>query len=450
MMQQMMRLLVLLMLAPGWLLAAVNQGSVARLGQDLTPVGAERQGNGSDISDWTGGLPQQKGPWATAFHPDPYQNDMPIARIHAGNLEQYKDRLAAGQIALLQRFPDLYLNVYPSHRSASYPQRVYDALRNNASNATLLPYGAGVEGALVSSPFPMPTSGLEVIWNHTLRYRGESVAFRSVTSLITENGDRMDTLRDYRYFFKYSQPDMMFQQLDNTVFYLIRETLAPAQMAGTMTLVHEPLDQIRSPRKSWVYVAGQRRLRRTPDLAYDTPDISTQSLRTVDQVDIYNGAPDRFDWQLLGKQEMYIPYNAYTLHQGDLKVDDILHKHHLNPSLLRYEAHRVWVVEARLREGISHKFKRRRYYLDEDSWQIVYAEEYDHQDQLQQVLEAHLINYYDVPLMYPTLEVTYDLSSGRYYAEGLDNEQAAAPDFFTNDIRESDFSPSSVRRDARR
>lgn len=449
-MRQFMQLLVLLMLVPGWVSAGVNRDAVVRLDQDLTPVGAERQGNGSDIPGWSGGLPRQAGPWPEGFHPDPFASEMPVLRISAANLEKHRERLSAGQIALLQRFPDFYLNIYSSHRSASYPPSVYDALRHNAANTRLLPYGAGVDGAIMTSPFPMPTSGIEAIWNHTLRYRGETVSFRSVTSLITENGDRMDTLRDYRYFFKYSQPGMTQEKLDNTVFYLIRETLAPAQLAGTLTLVHEPMDQIRAPRKSWIYVAGQRRLRRTPDLAYDTPDASTQALRTVDQVDIFNGAPDRFDWHLLGKQEMYIPYNAYPVHQGGITLDTILQNQHPNPALLRYEAHRVWIVEARLREGVGHKYSRRRYYLDEDSWQIVYAEEYDQKDQLQQVLEAHLINYYDVPMMYPTLEVTYDLSSGRYYVEGLDNEQDAAPDFFTNGIRESDFSTNAVRRDARR
>jgi hypothetical protein len=444
------RYFLLIVLMPEIALAAVKEETAARLETDLTPVGAERAGNGSDIPAWSGGLPVDKGPWPDGFHTDPYASDLPVLVINASNMEQYSQRLSAGQQALLQRFPDLYLNIYPTHRSASYPDYVYQAVHQNALGAQLLPFGSGVTGAVMSSPFPVPDNALEVIWNHTLRFRGQTVSYRSVSSLVTENGDHMDTLREYRYFFKYSETGMTPDKLDNTVFFLTRETLSPPQQAGTMTLVHEPLDQISSPRKSWIYIPGQRRLRRTPDLAYDTPDPNTQSLRTIDQVDMFNGSPDHYDWSLIGKQELYIPYNAYPLHRGGIAIDKILQPHHLNPALLRYEAHRVWVIEARLRESVRHKYQHRRYYLDEDSWQIVYAEEYDSHGQLQQISEAHVINYYDVPLIMSTLEVTYDLSSGQYYVEGLDNEQKSSFDFFDSDIRESDFSTSAVRRDSKR
>ena len=162
---------------------------------------------------------------------------------------------------------------------------------------------------------------------------------------------------------------------------------------------------------------------------------------------MFNGAPDYYDWALIGKREMYIPYNAYRLHQGNLSLDSILGAQHINPSLLRYEAHRVWVVEATLRVGFSHRYNKRRYYFDEDTWAIIYAEEYDEDGQLWQVSEAHMINYYDVPLMYSTLEVTYDLKDGRYYAEGLDNERNRTLDFSKN-LKERDFSPTAVRRQA--
>merc|ERR1712000_714113 len=154
-------------------------------------------------------------------------------------------------------------------------------------------------------------------------------------------------------------------------------------------------------------------------------------------------------WELKGKQEIYIPYNAYKVHQGNVKLDDILMDHHINPALLRYEAHRVWVIEAKLRVGYSHRYSTRRYYVDEDSWSIVYAEEYDEDGKLWEVTEAHVINYYEVPVVYTTLEVTYDLEDGRYYAEGLDNERDSTMNF-SYDLSERDFSPSAVRREAKR
>ena len=237
--------------------------------------------------------------------------------------------------------------------------------------------------------------------------------------------------------------------MNNKIFFLKRKTLAPSRIAGGITLVHETLDQIRSPRKSWIYVPGQRRVRRTPDLNHDTPDGATNSLRTVDQVDMFNGAPDYYDWKLIGKQEMYIPYNAYSLNSPELTVEDITGPAHLNPQHLRYEAHRVWVVEANLRLGFSHRYAKRRYYFDEDSWTIVYAEEYDEDGKLWQFTESHVINYYDVPMIFTTLESTYDFKDNTYYVEGIDNDRSSSFDF-TGNFSKKEFTTSAVRREAKR
>ena len=436
--------LLLLPVAAG---ASVSPQEAARLGKDLTPVGAEKAGNGRDIPAWTGGLPKDTSHVPGAFHKDPFAGDKSQLRITAANAAQHRERLTDGQMALLKRFPDLYFEVYPTRRSASYPQYVYDGIKVNATRAELMKYGSGVTGATMSSPFPIPKEGLEVLWNHTLRFRGHSLGYSAVASSVTANGQRMDALREYQYFMSFSVPGAKPQDLDNKIFFLKRKTLSPAKLAGSITLVHETLDQVQSPRTSWIYMPGQRRLRRTPDLAYDTADINTDSIRTIDQVDMFNGAPDYYEWKLQGKREIYIPYNAYQVHQGSLKLNDILLAQHVNPQHLRYEAHRVWVVEATLRIGYSHRYAKRRYYVDEDSWSIVYAEEFDADGELLQVSEAHTINYYDMPLVFPTLEVTYDLENRRYYAEGLDNERGSTINF-SLDFDPNDFSPNAIRREA--
>lgn len=429
--------------------AALSDVEVERLGQDLTPVGAEKLGNGDDIPAWRGGLKKDESLKPGEFHPDPFRADQPLFRITAANIDQHQERLSHGQQVLLKTFPDLFFEVYPSRRSASYPDYVYQAVKDNASSAELLKYGSGVTGATMSSPFPMPQNGLEVLWNHTLRFRGHSFSFSDYTASVLKSGNRSDTLRDHQYFFNYSVPGISPEDLDNKIFFLKRKTLAPSNLAGRIALVHETLDQVRSPRKSWLYVPGQRRLRRTPDLSYDSPDESTNSVRTVDQVDMYNGAPDYYNWKLIGKQELYIPYNAYKLHQGDLTNDEILLEKHINSGLLRYEPHRVWVIEATLRVGFDHKYAKRRYYVDEDSWSIVVAEEYSESGELLQVTEAHTINFYDIQLVYPTMEVTYDLEDGGYFAEGLDNERGSTLNF-SESYTKRNFSTGTVRREARR
>lgn len=426
-----------------------EEAKMKSLAEDLTPIGAERLGNGKDIPSWTGGLVQDKSHKSGDFHSNPFVEDKPLFIINHENVDDHKDRLSFGSQQLLKTFPSMEMPIYKTHRSASYPDYVYQGVKENMKTASLLKYGAGVKGARISSPFPVPENGLEVLWNHTLRFRGQSINYEASTVTVNEAGSRSVTLLEYKYYLGYSDPELSTADLNNKIFFLKRKTLAPSSKAGGITLVHETLDQVRSPRKSWVYVPGQRRIRRTPDLNHDTPDSSTNSLRTVDQVDMFNGSPTYYNWELIGKQEMYIPYNSYALHAENLTVEDITGPEHLNPNLLRYEAHRVWVVEATLRLGMQHRYAKRRYYFDEDSWSIVYAEEYDEAGKLWQFTEAHLINYYDVPLIFSTLENTYDFKDGRYFVEGIDNDRGATYRY-SKDFSMRDFTTSAVRREARR
>ncbi|MDX5299095.1 MAG: DUF1329 domain-containing protein, partial [Gammaproteobacteria bacterium] len=210
----------------------------------------------------------------------------------------------------------------------------------------------------------------------------------------------------------------------------------------------ETLDQIRSPRQAWRYESGERRLRRTPNLAYETDLPNSESQRSVDQKDLYNGAPNQYDWTLQGKRELYVPYNAYRLHSKDRQYGDIVKANHINQDHTRYELHRMWVVEGNLRTGMPHIYKKRRFYVDEDSWHILLTEEFDTKDQLWRVSEAHPIVYYSVPALWTTLETTYDLRNKRYFVDGLDNQEP--PYNFSPNFNASDFTTSSARREARR
>ncbi len=61
------------------------------------------------------------------------------------------------------------------------------------------------------------------------------------------------------------------------------------------------------------YLPGQRRVKAAPDVAYDTPNPGTAGATTYDDAFMFNGAMDRYDFKLIGKKEMYVPYNAYKL-----------------------------------------------------------------------------------------------------------------------------------------
>ena len=237
--------------------------------------------------------------------------------------------------------------------------------------------------------------------------------------------------------------------LDNVITFFIQETMAPARLAGEILLVHETLDQSKENRRAWVYNPGQRRVRRAPNVAFDNPGTNADNLRTSDQYDMYNGSPQRYDWKLVGKKEIYVPYNSYKLHSNTVKYADLLKKNHINQDLARYELHRVWVVDSTLKAGTSHLYSRRTLYVDEDSWQILAVDCYDRRGQLYRVQEGHVINYYEVPNLWTTLELVMDLSNGRYLALGLQNEEPRSYDF-TIKRTPADYQPNALQQAWRR
>jgi hypothetical protein len=447
------------LLVPGLLAAAgvaalthagVTPQEAARLGADLTPMGAEKAGNAAGtIPAWTGGLKSAADAKAPGFksgghHPDPFAADKPLYKIDAASASKYAANLTAGHKALLAAYKGSYfMNVYPARRSAAFPQRIYDAVKANATAAKLTGAGTGVTGAIGGSPFPIPQSGVEVIWNHILRYRAD-IAERVIgQAAVTRGGSyNMVKFHDETYV-GYALPGATEAALDNVILYFIQETIAPARLAGEILLVHETLDQTKEHRKAWLYNPGQRRVRRAPNVAFDNPGTGSDGLRTSDQFDIYNGSPERYDWKLVGKQEIIVPYNAYPLHSNKLKNADILKPLHINQQHARYELHRVWVVDATLKPGQRHIYKRRTFYIDEDSWQILVVDCYDNRDQLWRVQEGHSINYFEIPTFWTTLEATYDLQAGRYLALGLDNEEPVTVNFNAKRTA-ADFTPAAI------
>lgn len=423
--------------------AGVSPDQAARLGKDLTPTGAEKAGNADgSIPAWTGGLNSSNDRYA-----NPYANEKPLFTITAANAAQYKDKLSAGQLALLEKYPDTFkMNVYPTHRSAALPDKVYSAIAANATSAELKDDGNGISGFNEAIPFPIPQSGLEVIWNHMTRYRGGSLERTFVQVPVQANG----AYTAVKINEKMSWPTYLAEPYDpntdnNILFYFVQEVLAPSRLTGNVLLVHETMNQVTQPRQAWTYNAGQRRVRRAPQIAYDAPGTATDGQRTTDNLDMFNGAPDRYDWKLVGKQELYIPYNSFSLADRGLKYDDILKAGHLNTDLTRYELHRVWKVEATLKEGARHVYAKRTFFIDEDTWQAAVVDHYDGRGELWRVAEAHKLQYRDVNVPWIAAELLYDLQSGRYLAGSLTNEEGNGFDF-TQRFKHSDFTPQAIRR----
>lgn len=432
--------------------AKLPADQVARLGADLTPVGAEKAGNkDGSIPAWEGGITKAPAGYKPGdHHLDPFAADKVLFTIDKSNLAQYKSMLSPGQVALFNLYPTFKMNIYPTRRSASYPQYVYDATKKIAGTAELVEGGNGIKNAAIGIPFPIPANGLEAIWNHTLRFRGVAASRNGGQAAPTATGEYTLIGFDEQIMFKYSDPAATAEalQAENILFRFKQAVTTPARLAGTALLVHETMDQVKTPRQAWTYNTGQRRVRRAPNVAYDAPGTASDGLRTTDDFDMFNGSPDRYDWKLVGKQEMYIPYNSYKLHSKDAKYADILKPGHINPELVRWEKHRVWVVEASLKNGMRHVYGKRVFFIDEDSWQIHVADLYDARGELYRVATAHGLNYYEVPTHWSTLEVYHDLNSRRYIAIGLDNEDKMYD--FSVKLSDNDFTPAALRREGTR
>jgi hypothetical protein len=431
--------------------AKVSEEEAARLGGELTPLGALRAGNADDsIPEWTGGIiSPPEGYQAGGHHLDPFADDPVLFEITAANADQYADRLSPGQIAMLERYPDSWrLPVYPTRRSASLPERIYTWTMANATTAVLTEDGNGVLEAAVGIPFPIPRDGLEAIWNHLLRYRGLSLHRETIQVVPTAGGSYTPVRLEETVLYSYAQQGATIANIDNRLLYFLQDVKAPARLAGTVMLVHETLNQKAEQRQAWLYYPGQRRVRRAPYIAYDNPGTASDGQRTFDQLDMFNGAPDRYDWELLGRRELYVPYNNYRLHGDQVSIDQLIGPGHIDPAYARYELHRVWVVEARLKEGARNIYARRTFYLDEDSWQILLADHYDTREQLWRVAEAYTINYYENPLLWETLVCVYDLQNGRYLAAGLNNQLSV--DQFDIPLDAGAFTPEALRRLGRR
>ena len=427
--------------------AAVTSEEAARLGKDLTPMGAERAASADGvIPAWDGGITAPPSGYSVGMHhPDPFAADQPLFVVTAQNMGQYANYLTDGHKALLSAYPDTYkLMVYPTRRSASYPEEVYKATRNNAVSAHLVGEGAGVTGARIGAPFPIPQRAEEVMWNHLMRYRGKGASRTITQAAPNRRGDY--TLVEFEDNFLFNYGDAELKEDDaNILLYLLQTVVAPARLAGSILFVHQTLAQIKEPRRAWTYNTGQRRVRRAPNVAYDNPGTASDGMRTSDQFDMFNGALDRYDWNLLGKKDLLVPYNNYKLHSDSIKVSDIIQPLHINQELPRYERHRVWVVEANLKDGTRHIYAKRVFYIDEDSWQILVVEQFDGRGELWRVSEGFAVNYYEVPCLWTTVEVHTDLQSGRYLAIGMDNE--LDPYDFSKELSPADFTPANLRRE---
>jgi hypothetical protein len=397
--------------------AAVTAPEAVELGRSLTPVGAERAGNkDGTIPAWTGGYATVPPGYIEGNpRPDPFSADTPLFTITAANYRQYADKLPEGQKALFAKYPDYRMAVFPTHRSAALPQEVYDNIAANALRAHPGRDGIryGVEGAVGGIPFPIPHDGTEIVWNHLLAFWGAAREDRVENYFVASDGHRSVTndyfeIVDFPYYYPQATPDSF-----GSYYFKRREiSSAPANLAGRGYLLWQPNNTVRDHLQAWQYQPQDGRVRKSPLLSYDTPTPDGAGIESFDDYYVYSGSPDRYDFKLVGKQEMYIPYNNNRLHS--LPIDRVTGPSHVDPDALRYELHRVWVVDGVLAEGKHHAVPHRRLYVDEDSWFAVYSDAWDDQGRLWKFSHGTMYLVPELPAIVLASQFTYDLIGGGY------------------------------------
>lgn len=403
--------------------AAVTADQAKQLGTTLTDFGAIKAGNkDGTIPEYTGGLKTAPAGFkpGSSIWPDPYKDEKPVLRIDAKNMDQYADKLSEGQKTLLKKFADYYIDVYPTHRTFAVPDVVLKADIRNATTCKLsddhyvLP-----ENCRGGSPFPIPQNGNEVMWNSLVRYIGHGgfSTEHGKSWIVDANGHPTMTSDQFTMMEKpYYQTDLADR--DKQVYWrTYAVTNAPALQAGSAQVLVDSLDTDAHPRRAWLYTTGQRRVKLAPEFVYDTPVGTLGGVTLYDELFVFSGKQDRFDFKLVGKKEMYIPYNSYKFNFG-CKDEAQFAGHHMNPACERWELHRVWVVESTLKAGMRHAYSKRTYYLDEDGYGAAMFDAFDQSGELHRAMFNSAFQAYDEDTQLALKSVTYDFNRGMYAVVG--------------------------------
>jgi len=405
--------------------SAVNAGTdadAAKLGKELTPVGAEKAANkDSSIPAWQGTEAPTAG-WSygksRAAH-FKYQGDKPLYTIDASNVDKYADRLSPGQILQVKQGKGYKMEVYPSRRTCGNPDFVAENTKKNVTAAKLGADGWSLKEATVPGiPFAVPKTGTEVMWNVKMKYAGVGFEFPTVhTALSPRQGgsEWIDAVSTQTYYFPWGKKgSAQLSSLPQAEYFTYFAYKSPTALAGQALAITVYTDKTN---EVFYYFPGQRRVRRMPTYAYDAPQIGFENQYTMDEPRMFNGTIERFDWKLVGKKELIVGYNAFGMYDPSVKFNDVAKDDGVASANRRYEQHRVWVVEATVKSGVRHVAPKRTFYVDEDSWAIVVADDYDAQGKLWKLREGFVIPVYETGSCDNPAFVQYNLIDNRYLVD---------------------------------
>lgn len=402
--------------------AAATAEEAKLLGTTLLPWGAEKAGNkDGTIPAYTGPIkpPASFDPKNPKVRPDPFADEKVLFSIDAKNMDKYAGKLAEGTKAMMKKYPGYRIDVYPTHRTVNYPKFYLDNSVKNATACKTINDGLQLEGCYAGIPFPVPKTGNEVMWNRLFKYDGYALMSEGMTGTVVDTQGNNTTTGIATMYIQYPifDPKRTTPISADEPYEKIRvDYHDPARKAGEKLVVHDSVDMVNVGRRAWSYLPGQRRVKLSPDIAYDTPSPTGGGAGTVDEAAVFYGALDRYNFKLVGKKEMYIPYNTYKARDPKQCANAVAFKtkNFMNPDCVRWELHRVWVVEAILKDGKRHVYPKRTIYWDEDMPGIGIAEGYDSAGQIYRVTHSLPISLYETQAHSTDEWVTSDLATGNY------------------------------------
>lgn len=407
--------------------AAVTADEAKQLGSTLTEFGAEKGANkDGSIPAYTGGLEKVAGydPKSMDTYIDPFQKEKPIYSVDSKNMTQYESVLMAGTKVLMKQYPSFKIDVYPSHRTFRYSA---SALQNTVKNATTAKLTGQIEGDALSGadkgnlpyagiPFPIPKTGYEVLWNQTARFSAAVSHNVGKGYLVDTAGNTIELPGANEYFVHpwYDKKGTLRAKTFDALFGFSATLTSPPSSAGIVFLNFYTPNAAEGGQRVWFYTPGQRRVRLAPEFAYDVPIASYGGVTVWDDIYGYLGRMDRFDFKIVGKKEMLVPYNVFGA-TNTLPVKEILGPKHVNPAATRWEKHRVWVVDGTRKASARHVYSRRTFYIDEDCWCILASEAYDNAGNLWRVSNYYTFPTYDTGGFNIDTWSTNDLVKGNYF-----------------------------------
>jgi hypothetical protein len=389
----------------------------------LTPSGATKEGSSDGtIPAWEGAVAPLPGyEWGKLRRDHwKYKDDKPLLSIDASSVDKFADKLSAGQVAMLRQVKGYRMDVYPSRRTCGVPDFVAANTRRNLGTAKLAADGWSLKEATVPGyPFPIPSSGAEAMWNAKMRYRGVGIDYKRTITAVSPRRGSSEWIRaeseQTLYIPTGTKGSHALSSYPPVEFYVYFGYTAPTALAGQALAITQFIDQAEN--ETFYYFPGQRRVRRMPTYSHDSPQIGMENQYTLDEPNVFNGALDRFDWKLIGRKDMIVPYNGFGGHDFRTKFEDVAGGDFIAPSHRRYEMHRVWVIEATVKAGMRHSAPKRTIYLDEDSWAPVMMVDHDGQGKVAKLREGFLIPVFETGSCDVMAMVQHNLAEGRYVVD---------------------------------